>query len=805
MSITPPPTPPVGVEGGDDGLLDMDSEDFIDFIMADPDLTLDQEKEEVTSHREEPEWFTCEGEVYWGSQVGRESCLGRGVLTKLLQRLDPCPSPATVPPKVVFHLPCTPDNLQLHLSHFFSALRQCVVELEKGAQSSFSLHHYPGTSTHATQYPGLRQQSVTFLTALTSLVYTLGPGEEAFLGEVMREVIQTLVFVGPLHQMPHHVITAASPQGNKCPSASYHLLHLHLDVRWWSLVLLHMTELSLGGLAPSLPPLLQEPPRPQQAPGDAGEEAPLSPLQQCVSMVMWDLVTLMSNGGSSFKKGVSELHQEVGFPCSCGLEVAVMLLHFLEYRHVRLAQQSFWEEVKDKLLVVLKTVSESSSTSSTSLNPTLPPGPSTLLYPAPLVSTLQLPHVWWLFLTFTKLHIYDSEGKKVANRMEVKGEVKLLRTLLRLSLGDPRSGNQPTEAELRFFLRCCLGVLEVWGGGRSTEWAAPLWDHMAKQLDSAFLLPGAGLEGLACMSKTIGGWLEQVRSRTCDSGSVGKAETSWQIFLRIIVGVVKSGSPEWRQMRGRVFSKFHSRKMCELTPTGLHNTISLFLTLAATTTDSPDVVDQQAWGAAESCADLQPQQVPVVLARAAGGGLLLVEKGCEVTQVAERLSPLVAAVCHQLARDSRKGGHVMAELGQLLIPYAGLQEVFEHSHDLGLAQHSLICGGVGVVLPHAAAAEVKVTVGAMDAALGRVLRLSAHPDTITAGVAGAAVVEAVWREYGPFLKSFATTLTPPKAVPSLAASLTLCLAQLVDQAATHKEAASGLFHCFLNHESVSPG
>ena len=87
----------------------------------------------------------------------------------------------------------------------------------------------------------------------------------------------------------------------------------------------------------------------------------------------------------------------------------------------------------------------------------------------------------------------------MTNPQEVKSEVKLLRTLLRMSLGDPRSGTQPTEAELRFFVRCCLGVLEVWGAGRSSEWAAPLWDHMAKHLDSAFLLPGAGLEGLACM------------------------------------------------------------------------------------------------------------------------------------------------------------------------------------------------------------------------------------------------------------------------------------------------------------------
>ena len=56
------------------------------------------------------------------------------------------------------------------------------------------------------------------------------------------------------------------------------------------------------------------------------------------------------------------------------------------------------------------------------------------------------------------------------------------------------------------------------------------------------------------------------------------------------VGVVKNGSLEWRQMRGRIYSKFHGRKMSELTPTGLHNTVSLFLTLAASTTDTLDVV-----------------------------------------------------------------------------------------------------------------------------------------------------------------------------------------------------------------------
>lgn len=55
----------------------------------------------------------------------------------------------------------------------------------------------------------------------------------------------------------------------------------------------------------------------------------------------------------------------------------------------------------------------------------------------------------------------------------------------------------------------------------------------------------------------------------------------------VSVSVVKTSNLEWRQMRGRIYSKFHGRKMSELSPVGLHNATSLFLTLASTT----DIVD----------------------------------------------------------------------------------------------------------------------------------------------------------------------------------------------------------------------
>lgn len=61
-----------------------------------------------------------------------------------------------------------------------------------------------------------------------------------------------------------------------------------------------MAELTLGPLAPQLPPLVQEPCRPTQGAAE-GEDGSKSPLQQCMSMVVWDLITLMSGGGSSLR------------------------------------------------------------------------------------------------------------------------------------------------------------------------------------------------------------------------------------------------------------------------------------------------------------------------------------------------------------------------------------------------------------------------------------------------------------------------------------------------------------------------
>lgn len=90
--------------------------------------------------------------------------------------------------------------------------RQGITELEKGAQSSLCTSQ----SCREMQFPKIRHDIVTFLNCLMSHVHSLGcEGNDDFLQMIIKEILDTLLFLGPLHELQEHVTSAGSPQGNK--------------------------------------------------------------------------------------------------------------------------------------------------------------------------------------------------------------------------------------------------------------------------------------------------------------------------------------------------------------------------------------------------------------------------------------------------------------------------------------------------------------------------------------------------------------------------------------------------------------
>ncbi|XP_064100133.1 protein MMS22-like [Macrobrachium nipponense] len=800
ISMTPPLTPPLEAEGNHFG---NDSLDYMDFFNTEMDASPVKEMEAL-DHPVDCGLllFSCRGEARWTESLSDTSCIGKRVLVHLLQQKNPC----SFSSDYTFYLPCTADNVVCNLEHYFLCVRQAVSELERGAQSNVCLSQ----SCHDAQYPKVREEVARFFNCLISHVITCGSENicnENFMKNVIAEILDLLLYMHPLHDLPEHVTSASSPRGNKSLSAAYHLLHLHLDIRWWSLILLYIIESNWGCL--SLPAthsrtssvLVNEPVISSNIGMAVLDEAPV--FEQLISLVVWDLITIMCREG--LKKSISDMHQVVGFSCTCSLELGVMVLHLLDHRHSSLGKQSFWDHVKNKILILLKLHSESSNNGVISV-PSEDPASADqrfdiIQYPAPITRGVKLPHIWWIFVNFSRLYTYDNLGRQVQPKSnEIKSETKMLRTLVKLSVVEPRNGAQPTEVELRFFVRSCLVLHSLWGGERSSEWASSLWDYFSKHLDSSFLLPGAGVEGLACMSKTVGGWLEQVKSRISDPDLFGKSESSWQIFLRIVVGVVQSGNLEWRQMRGRIYSKFHGRKMLELSPVGLHNSITLFLCLA-NTTDMVDVTNKLC-ELLMMAPSSSVSKSKVVWRGFLTTILLLVESGCNIAPITEKFSPLIASACQEYitSRDAM----LRRDYGQLIILYAeGIQEIFEHSSDLTLGQHSLLCTGLSSVLQHCGIPEMKAILLAVNSALIKVLSNAEkfHCFTVRAGME---VIETIWKEFGIFIKSQATVLTPPAVLGSVAASLTLSLALYhQNNIDGMKETPSGLFIYFLSNEAVN--
>ena len=72
-------------------------------------------------------------------------------------------------------------------------------------------------------------------------------------------------------------------------SKAYHLLHLHLDIKWWCLIMLHHLEI-IHNATHQVDDRL---PLTHSQPSDL-TSLPQSPFDQCVHFIQWDIITIMS-------------------------------------------------------------------------------------------------------------------------------------------------------------------------------------------------------------------------------------------------------------------------------------------------------------------------------------------------------------------------------------------------------------------------------------------------------------------------------------------------------------------------------
>ncbi|NXA35546.1 MMS22 protein, partial [Eudromia elegans] len=708
---------------------------------------------EVEQENSKPSCFSC---VFDNQNGGRnfssESYLASGSLKRVLLKLDPSPNDYEEDTVEMFGFQwVTETALVESCGLLFGLLRQQIYRLEDLVQMNSS--DFGQAANMHSEADSIRHQCIEFLHYVKVFIFRyleppkaendgmLHPYEEleAQLPSLLVEELHSLTLqIGHLYELPSNILAAFTIQHQaKLFPPSWHLLHLHLDIHWLVLEILHV----LGEK------MMRQVVYANHFINLTGENlTSISLFETHCGNLLCDLISLSIN--KYLKVRPSEALTSHHYPCTCIKELWVLLINLLDHRHKGSHTESFWSSVNINLKKIFEKPSNSDRMS----------GFETIQCKDPLSFS------WWIITHLASLYQFDRNGS-LDEKKQKESNWKFVEELLRKSV-DAQSG--VLEEQLRMYLQCCLTLCGSWDLNLSV--ITILWDYYSKNLNSSFTVPWLGLKGLANVSKNPLSMLKLVKSCCCDQAipALYNSSNSYLLFLSILARMMKeeaenSGVHPWKQIKGRIYSKFHRRRMQELTEVGLQNFFNLFLMLA-TVAETEDIVNR----VLDLLDFLTPSSITVSRRALIWRGqfaflLIYVEKKMDISVLAEKL----ANAFREKAKEFlvTKNDYTQKQnLWTLLSTYIdGVQEVFETSCDLNLSQEKLLNDGFTMLLPACRGAELSMVLNFLQIVLAR-LR-SAHgragPALAAANEHHLAVAAALWRNCFPFLKSQRMAPTPP--------------------------------------------
>uniref|UniRef100_A0A8B9QBG3 Protein MMS22-like n=1 Tax=Apteryx owenii TaxID=8824 RepID=A0A8B9QBG3_APTOW len=704
---------------------------------------------EVENENSKPSCFSC---VFDNQNGGRsfssESYLASGSLKRLLLRLDPSPNDYEEDTVEMFGFQWVTEMALVESCRLlFGLLRQRIHGLENLVQMSSS--DFSQAANLHSEAESIRHQCIEFLHYVKVFIFRyleppraendgmLHPYEEleAQVPSLLVEELHALTLqIGHLFELSSSVLAAFTIQHQaKLFPPSWHLLHLHLDIHWLVLEILHV----LGEK------MMRQVVYANHFMNLTGENlTSISLFETHCGNLICDLISISIN--KYIKVRPSEALTSHHYPCTCIKELWILLIQLLDHRNKGSHTESFWSSVNKNLKNIFERPSSSDRMSVFETNQCKDP----------------LSFSWWIITHLASLYQFDRNGNL-----------------------DEKTG--VLEEQLRMHLQCCLTLCSFWDLNLSV--ATILWDYYSKNLNSSFTVPWLGLKGLANVSKTPLSMLELVKSCCCDQQipALYKSSNSYLIFLSILARMMKeeaenSGVHPWKQIKGRIYSKFHRRRMQELTEVGLQNFFNLFLMLAIVA-EREDIVSR----VLDLLDFLTPSSVTVCQRALIWRGqfaflLIYVEKNMDISVLAEKLSNAFREKAKEFLVN--KNDYTQKQnLWTLLSTYIdGVQEVFETSCNLNLSQEKLLNDGFTMLLPACRGAELSMVLNFLQVVLARLRSVHKRVSQglqlgntaanaqlpLVAKEHHLAVTSALWRNFFPYLKSQRMAQMPPS--PQLA-------------------------------------
>nr|XP_023399423.1 LOW QUALITY PROTEIN: protein MMS22-like [Loxodonta africana] len=739
-------------------------------------LTDSLELELGTEWCKPPPCFSCAFDSRGGGQsFSGESYLSSGALKRLILNLDPLPTNFEEDTVEIFGIPWVTETALVNSSRqLFHLFRQQLYNLETLLQASCD---FGQVSVLHCKADSIRQQCVIFLHYVKVFIFRylkvqntgshipVHPYEalEAQLPSVLVDELHgLLLYVGHLSELPSASIGAFVNQNHiKLFAPSWHLLHLHLDIHWLVLEILHILGDKLKHVVYG-----------HQFMNLAGDNLTnVSLFEEHCENLLCDLITLSLNKYDKIRPSEALLSQHC--PCPCIKELWVLLIHLLDHRSKWSLSGSFWNWMNK----LLKTLFEK---------------PSDWKLPVPVIQSRDpFGFSWWIITHLASLYQFDRHGVPDEMR-QMESNWNFVEELLKKSISI-QDGIQ--EEQLRMCLHCCLTLCDFWEPNITV--VTTLWEYYSKNLNSSFSISWLPLKGLANINKSSLSMLEMVKTCCCDKQdhNLYKSSSSYTIFLCILAKVVKkamknNGPHPWKQVKGRIYSKFHQKRMEELTEVGLQNFFSLFLLLAAVAE-----VEDVASHVLDLLNFLRPASITSSQRALVWKGqmallLMYVQKNLDIGVLAEKLSGAFREKAKEfLVSKNDEIGQKQTLWTLLSIYIDGVQEVFETSHCLHPSHEKLLNDGFTMLLPACRESELRTVLNFLQAVLARVRSMhqqlcqelqTENVDLIVQSSLSAkerhlaAVANALWRHFFSFLKSQRMTqIVPVSQLADAAADFTL--------------------------------
>ncbi len=169
----------------------------------------------------------------------------------------------------------------------------------------------------------------------------------------------------------------------------------------------------------------------------------------------------------------------------------------------------------------------------------------------------------------------------------------------------------------------------------------------------------------------------------------------------------------------RLYSKFHQRRMTELSDTGLLHFLLLFLVLAQCA-ELEDVASR----ACDLLAMLPADSTPPTLRTLQWRGqlalvLLFLEKGLDAGALAEQLAAYFSQAAREFYLKTTEPSRKLALWAPLSSYLEGVSEVFETSPNLMLSEERLLNEGFGLLLPACRQSELSSALGFLQTVLAQ--------------------------------------------------------------------------------------